>query len=45
MKRQGRVMLGSLLAAIGREVKLTDEAFADMGSVRDRAQARAASLD
>ena len=34
VKRQGRVKLGSLLAAIGREVKLTDVAFVALERAR-----------
>lgn len=45
VKPQGRVKLGSLLAEIGREVKLTDEESAMFTNVRDTAQARAASFE
>jgi len=45
VKPQGRVKLGSLLAEIGRKVKLTDEEFAIFESVRDRTPARIASFE
>jgi len=45
VKPQGRIQLGSLLAEIGRKVKLTDEEFAIFESVRDKAPARTASFD
>lgn len=45
VKPEGRVKLGSLLAEIGREVKLTDEEFAMFESARDRTPARAASFE
>jgi len=45
VKPQGRVKLGSLLASIGRKVKLTDEEFAAFEGVRDKAPARAASFE
>jgi plasmid stability protein len=45
VKPQGRVELGSLLAEIGRKVKLTDEEFAIFESVRGRTPARAASFE
>lgn len=45
VKPQGRVKLGSLLAEIGRKIKLTDEEFAIFESVRDRTPARAASFE
>lgn len=45
VKPQGRVKLGSLLAEIGRQAKLTDEEFAVFENVRDRSPARAASFD
>lgn len=42
---QGRLKLGSHLAQVGREMKLTDEEFSLFESVRDRSAARAASLE
>jgi len=45
VKPRGRVKLGSMLAEIGRKLKLTDEEFAIFGSVRDRSPARAASFE
>ncbi|MDR2154910.1 MAG: plasmid stabilization protein [Burkholderiaceae bacterium] len=40
-----RVKLGTLLAEIGRKVKLTDEEFAIFESARDKSSARAASFE
>ena len=37
---QGRVKLGSLLAGMGRQAKLTDDEFAVFAQVRDQAPAR-----
>jgi len=37
---QGRVKLGSLLADIGRQARLTDREFAAFEQVRDKASAR-----
>lgn len=37
---QGRVKLGSLLAGMGRQARLSDEEFAVFEQVRDRAPAR-----
>jgi len=45
VKAEGRVKLGSLLAEIGRKVKLTDDEFAIFESVRDKAPARVASFE
>ena len=45
VKPQGRIRLGSLLAEIGRKVKLTDEELAVFESVRDKAPARATSFE
>lgn len=45
LKPQGRVKLGSMLAEIGREVRLTDEEFAIFESVRDKAPARSVSFE
>ena len=38
-------MLGSLLADMGRQAKLTDEEFAVFGQVRDKAPARPVSFE
>ena len=45
VKPQGRIKLGSLLAEIGRKVKLTEEEFAIIESVRDKAPARAVNFE
>ena len=45
VKPQGRIKFGSLLAGIGRKVKLTEEEFAIFESVRDKTPARAASFE
>ena len=45
VKPQGRVKLGSLLAEIGRKVRLTDEEFVVFEGVRDGTPARAASFE
>lgn len=45
VKPEGRVKLGSLLAAIGREVQLTDEDFAVFEQVRDKTPARPVSFE
>ncbi len=45
VKPEGRVKLGSVLAEIGREVKLTDEEAALMEQVRDKSPARHASFE
>lgn len=45
VKPQGRVKLGSLLTEIGRKVRLTEEEFALLESVRDKNAARAASFE
>lgn len=42
---EGRVKLGSLLADIGRQAKLTDEEFAVFGQVRDKTPARSVSFE
>lgn len=42
---QGRVKLGSLLADIGRQARLSDEEFARFAQVRDKAPARAVSFE
>ncbi|MDR2507003.1 MAG: Arc family DNA-binding protein [Candidatus Accumulibacter sp.] len=45
VKPQGRLKLGSMLAEIGRKVKLTEEEFAIFENVRDKTLARAVSLE
>lgn len=45
VRPQNRLKLGSMLAAAGREVGLTEEDFALLESVRDHAPARAASFE
>lgn len=45
MSPEGRVKLGSLLADIGRQAKLTDEEFALFEQVRDRTPARPVSFE
>lgn len=45
VKPEGRIKLGSMLAAIGRKVKLTEEEFALFESVRDKTPARAARFE
>jgi antitoxin FitA len=42
---EGRVKLGSLLADIGRQAKLTDEEFAVLGEVRDKTPARPVNFE
>lgn len=42
---EGRVKLGSLLADIGRQAKLTDEEFAVFDQVRDKTPARSVSFE
>lgn len=42
---EGRVKLGSLLADIGRQTRLTDEEFAVFDQVRDKSPARPASFE
>ena len=41
---QGRVKLGSLLATMGRQAKLTDKEFAVFEQVRDKTPARPVSF-
>jgi antitoxin FitA len=41
----GRVKLGSLLANVGRQAKLTEQEFAVFAQVRDKSPARAVSFD
>jgi antitoxin FitA len=42
---RGRVKLGSLLASMGRQAKLSDEEFATFSQVRDKAPARRLRLE
>jgi antitoxin FitA len=42
---RGRVKLGTLLADIGRQAKLSDEEFAALSQVRDKAPARRLRLE
>ena len=42
---EGRVKLGSLLADMGRQARLTDEEFAVFEQVRSKAPARPVSLE
>lgn len=42
---QGRVKLGSLLAGMGRQAKLTDEEFAVFGAVRDKTPANPVNFE
>ena len=42
---KGRVMLGSLLADMGRQAKLTDKEFAVFEQVRDKTPARPVSFE
>ncbi len=41
----GRVKLGSMLADIGRQARLSDEEFATFEQVRDRTPARPVNLE
>lgn len=45
VKPQGRVLLGSLLAEIGQQARLTDEELAVFESVRDKTPARVVSFE
>lgn len=45
VKPEKRVRVGDALAAIGRNVGLTDEDFAVFESVRDKAPAKSVSFD
>lgn len=45
VRSHNRLKLGSMLAAAGREVGLTEEDFALLESVRDKSPARAASFE
>jgi plasmid stability protein len=40
VKPEGRIKLGSLLAEIGRQAKLTDEEFAIFEQIRDKTPAK-----
>ena len=42
---QGRVKLGSLLADVGRQARLTDEEFAVFEQVRDKTPTRSLSFE
>ena len=42
---QGRVRLGSLLAAMGRQAKLSEEEFAMFEQVRDKTPSRPVSFE
>lgn len=42
---EGRVKLGSLLAEIGRQAKLSDQEFAIFEGVRDKTPARSVSFE
>lgn len=42
---QGRVKLGSLLADMGRQARLSDDEFAVFGQVRDKAPSREVSFE
>jgi len=45
VKPEGRVKLGSLLADLGCQARLSDEEFAVFGSVRDKRVARVVDFD
>lgn len=45
VRPEGRVKLGSLLADIGRQAKLTDEEFVLFEHVRDKSPARAMGFE
>ena len=42
---EGRVKLGSLLAEVGRQARLTDDEFAVFAKVRDKTPARLVSFE
>lgn len=42
---EGRIKLGSLLADIGRQARLTDEEFAVLEQVRDKVPAKPVSFE
>jgi len=45
VKAEGRIKLGSLLAEIGRQAKLTDADFAVFEQVRDKTPAKSANFE
>ncbi len=45
VRPQNRLKLGSMLAAAGRKVGLTEEDFAILANVNDKTQARAARFE
>ena len=45
VKAEGRVKLGSMLAEIGRQAKLTDEEFAVIEQMRDKTPANPVSFE
>lgn len=45
VKPEGRVKLGSLLAEIGRQTKLTDEEFAILEQVRNKTPVQPANFE
>ncbi len=45
VKSEGRIKLGSMLAEIGRQAKLTDEDFAVIEQVRDKTPAKPVSFE
>lgn len=45
VKPQGRIKLGSMLADVGRKIRLTEEEFAALESVHGKAPARAVSFE
>ncbi|MDE1475212.1 FitA-like ribbon-helix-helix domain-containing protein [Xenorhabdus bovienii] len=45
VKADGRIKLGSMLAEIGRQAKLSDEEFTVIEQVRDKTPAKPVSFD
>ena len=45
VKAEGRIKLGSMLAEIGRQAKLTDEEFAVIEQVRDKTPAKPVTFE
>ena len=45
VKAEGRIKLGSMLAEIGRQAKLTDEEFAVIEQVRDKTPANPVNFE
>lgn len=45
VRPEGRVKLGSMLAEVGRKMRLTEEELVVLKSVRDNTPARAVSLE